>query len=143
VTCRLNWITAVSFNSCPTPKPCPISDEIIGKFKQIAKTRELPAGTRFEVLGLMDPGEDYVFLGWWVRLEMPKEGKDGEGTYSFTIRERLVRSLTVAEAAREVEKTLRDTTPLPGRYRLEDRLKDLKKRAEAAKARADHPPVGH
>jgi len=95
-------------------------------FQQIAKTRSLPPEASFDLLTSIDPGGDFVFDVWYVRIQLPKE--DG-GSYSFTIRNRIIRSRPVREVAAELERQLLKVPPMPGRYRLEDRLKDLKVRA--------------
>ena len=108
-------------------KDSPVSNQLQDTFKEVAETRKVPANARFEVLKGLDPGGEFLFYGWWVRLQMRKP--DG-GTYSFPIRERLVRSVPLEERIRELEKTLRETPPLPGKYRLEDYLKQLEARLE-------------
>lgn len=105
------------------------SDALFASFKNIAQTHQLPPGAEFEVLTSIDPGGDFLFDVWYVRILMPKE--DG-GTYSFTIRNRIVRSRSVAEVAKKLEAVLQKTPPMPGRYRLEERLEELKKRAAKA-----------
>jgi hypothetical protein len=108
------------------------TDEQFAEFKRIAETQVFPATAEFEVLGWMDPGGDYLYQMWDVRIMLTApEGN----TYSFTVRRRLIRSQSVEEAAAALEKVLRDTPALPGRYRMEDRLKDLKARAAALRAR--------
>ena len=98
-------------------------------FKRISQTRQLPPKAEIEVLTGIDPGADYVFDVWYVRIRLPKD--DG-GSYGFTIRNRVIRARPVAEVAQELEKDLQDIPPMPGRYRLEDRLKNLKERAAKA-----------
>ena len=105
------------------------SDALFASFQRIAQTGKLPAGAEFEVLTGLDPGADYLFDVWYVRIMLPKE--DG-GTYSFPIRSRIIRSRPVGEVAWDLEQRLRETPPMPGRYRLEKRLEELKVRAAAA-----------
>ena len=55
------------------------------RFKAIASTKEIPADGEFEILDGLDPGGDFIFDVWYVRIRLNKE--DG-GNYAFTIRER-------------------------------------------------------
>ncbi|UCG59742.1 MAG: hypothetical protein JSU70_09525 [Phycisphaerales bacterium] len=112
------------------PKDSPVSEELHRAFKRIAATRKLPPSTGLERITHWDPGDSFVFDVWWVRLAMPKA--DG-GTYSFPIRDRLICSRTLVEEADRLEKVLRETPPVPGRYRLEDRIERLRERAEATR----------
>ena len=108
-------------------KDHPLAPEtILRSFERIAQTNKLPAGATFEALTSLDPGRDFVFDTWYVRITLPRE--DG-GSYSFPVRSRIVRSRPVAEVARDLEAQLQTMPQLPGRYRLEDRLQLLKKRA--------------
>ena len=100
-------------------------DAVFRSLKHIAKSGELPAGAEIEVLTSLDPGGDFVFDTWYVRVSLPKE--DG-GTYSFPIRSSIVRSHSVAEAAKDLEVRLKQIPAMPGRYRLENRLQELKAR---------------
>jgi len=100
-----------------------VSDELFRTFKQIAETQELPPNVGFETTTLWDPDGEFVFDVWWVRLQIPKE--DG-GMYSFPIRERFVSSRTLCEEVIRLEKVLQDTPPLPGRYRIEERIQQLR-----------------
>lgn len=96
-------------------------------FQQIAKTRSLPPKASFDLLTGIDPGDDFIFDVWYVRISVPKE--DG-GSYSFAIRNRIIRLRPVSEVADEMERQLRNVPPeTVGRSRLEDRLRDLKARA--------------
>ena len=111
------------------------SPELYERFRKIADTRELPADAQFESLNGIDPGGDFVYDVWHVRIMFPKEQG---GTYSFTVRRSAVRARPVAEAAAELEDAITGHRPGPGSYRLEDRLKDLKARAaKAAQRRAE------
>ena len=101
-------------------------DAILRSLERIAHTKKLPTRVEFEALTSLDPGGDFVFDTWYVRINLPKE--DG-GTYSFPVRSRIVRSRPVAEVARDLEVQLQAMPPFPGRYRLEDRLRLLKGRA--------------
>ncbi|MBC7809154.1 MAG: hypothetical protein H7145_23715 [Akkermansiaceae bacterium] len=107
-------------------------DTILRSLERIAHTNKLPAGVAFEALTSLDPGGDFVFDTWYVRINLPKE--DG-GTYSFPVRSSTVRSRPVAEVARDLEAQLQTMPQFPGRYRLEDRLRLLKKRALLAARR--------
>ena len=102
-------------------------------FKRIADTRQLPPQGEFEFLDGIDPGEEVVFDVWYVRIRLAKP--DG-GSYGFTIRNRVIRARPVGEVADELEKYLKGQIPMPGSYRLEDRLKNLKERAAAAAEKA-------
>jgi hypothetical protein len=110
-----------------------VSDNLHNGFKQIAETRQLPPGAVLESLGGgWDPGGAFVYDVWWVRIAMPKE--DG-GTYSFRIRERMIRSRTLKEELVQAEKRLQESPPVPGKYRLEERVEDLKARIAKMKAK--------
>jgi len=111
-------------------KDSAVFEELFRALKRIAETRVLPPKAEFATMTLWDPGEAFVYDVWWVRIEMPKE--DGGG-YSMPIRERRIRSRTLEEEIQRLEKVLQETPPEPGRYRLEDRLEELKKRAGRAK----------
>lgn len=100
------------------------------QFKQVAETRMLPPAAEFEVLTGIDPGGAYIYEVWYVRLMLRKD--DG-GTYSFTIRERAIRARHVSEIVSDLEKVLKDSMPYPGRYRIEDRLKEMKRRLSSAR----------
>ena len=63
---------------------------------------------------------------------MPKE--DG-GTYSGRIRERMLRSRTLQEELVQAEKRLQECPPEPGKYRLQERVEDLKARIAKMKAK--------
>ncbi|MBC8102188.1 MAG: hypothetical protein H7Z41_06345 [Cytophagales bacterium] len=100
-------------------------DTIFSSLERIAQTNKLSAGVEFEALTSLDPGGDFVFDTWYVRINLPKE--DG-GIYSFPVRSRIVRSRPVAEVARDLEVQLQAMPQFPGRYRLEERLQLLKGR---------------
>lgn len=104
-------------------------ESLFQTFNEIATTRRLPPGASFEVLTGVDPGGEFIFDVWYVRISLPKP--DG-GTYSFSIRRRVVGSKSVAIVARELE--LKPIEPVPGVYRMEQRLKELKERAAAIEA---------
>jgi hypothetical protein len=70
-------------------------------FKQIATTRSLPRDASVDLLTGIDPGNDFVFDVWYVRIMLPKE--EG-GSYSFTIRNRIIRARPVREVADELER---------------------------------------
>jgi hypothetical protein len=116
------------------------SDSLFQTFKEIAATRQLPPGASMEVLTRIDPGGEFIFDVWYVRIMLLKP--DG-GTYSFAIRRQVVGSKSVAVVARELELKLKQVKPAPGVYRLEERLKELKERAAAIEAakRRDLPIV--
>lgn len=104
------------------------------RFKAIARTKAIPADGEFEILDGLDRGGDFIFDVWYVRIRLDKG--DG-GNYAFTIRERVIRARPVSEVADELEKKLADIPPLPGRYRIEDRVNDLKARAARAGTRPE------
>ena len=114
------------------PKEADVSDAVFHAFTQIAETRKLPDDARFEVLTSIDPGGDYIFHGWWVRIMLRKENG---GTYSFPIRSRLVRSLTLEEALERAEWGMKVTARLPGFFKMEERAKDLRARIARRDAR--------
>jgi hypothetical protein len=124
-------IAAIRFTE--RPRVADVSDAVFRAFTQIAETRKLPDDARFEVLTSIDPGEDYIFEGWWVRIELRKENG---GTYSFPIRSRVVRSFTLEEKLTQAEQHLKVTAPpLPGFFMLEKRAQELRDRIARRDAR--------
>ncbi len=117
------------------PEDSAVTDKLFDAFKKIAETKQLPPGAEFEAVGgAWDPGTTFVYDVWWVRLQMPKEAN---GTYSFVIRERFIRSLTLQEELVRLEKEL----PAEGEERLVDggrleaRIDALKDRIEKMKTK--------
>ena len=85
----------------------------------------MPLNVQFDAMTLLD-WDSFVFDGWYVRLGFPRD--DG-GVQFVDVRKQLVRSRTVAEEADRLERALRDTPNVPGRHRLEERVKELRSRA--------------
>jgi RNA polymerase sigma factor (sigma-70 family) len=107
------------------PKESAVTDKLYNAFKQIAETHQLPPGAALEAIGgSWDPGGSFVYDVWRVRVKMPKE--DG-GTYSFQIRERIIRSRTLQEELVRIEKERPALVEVDG-GRLVDRVNDLKAR---------------
>jgi len=108
------------------PSKPAVSDNLYNAFKQIAETRQLPPGAVLENNGgLHDPGGEFVYDVWKVRIWMPMEAGV---TYSFGIRERTIRSRTLKEELVKIEKVVQEARPWPGLYRLEERIEELKAR---------------
>ena len=83
------------------PEDSAVTDKLFDAFKKIAETKQLPPGAELEAVGgPWDPGGSFVYDVWWVRLRMPKEAN---GTYSFVIRERFIRSRTLQEELARLE----------------------------------------
>ncbi len=121
-------------------KESPVTDELLQAFKRIAETVELPEGAEFEVLREIDPGQEFVFVGWWVRIQLPKS--DG-GSYSFPIRSRVMRSVSIEQKLEEVGLSL-DKWPreLPaGRWRLDEYHQELKRRVDMMQKKITDPPT--
>ena len=114
------------------PKDSPVSDQMYEAFKQIAETRMLPSNAEFESLTGYDPGGAFVFDVWSVRIRMDRPDRS---SYAFELRQRMIRSRTLEEELVLAEKTLQDTPPLPGRYRMEERVENLKARIAKMKAK--------
>jgi hypothetical protein len=114
------------------PKESPVSDELHDAFKRIAETRMLPANADFEFLTGYDPGGAFVFDVWSVRIRMSRP--DGS-SYAFVIRERLVCSRTLEEELRLAEERVQKTPPLPGAYRVKERVENLKARIAKTKVK--------
>jgi RNA polymerase sigma factor (sigma-70 family) len=117
------------------PDDSAVTDKLFDAFKKIAETKQLPPGAELEAIGgPWDPGTAFVYDVWWVRLRMPKEAN---GTYSFVIRERFIRSRTLQEELARLERF----EPKPGEEKLVDggrlqgRINDLKARIEKMKAK--------
>lgn len=77
-----------------------VSPELFAAFQRIAATRQLPANAAFESLNSYDLGGDYVYDVWSVRIRMTRP--DGS-SYAFILRERTVRSRTLAEELARLE----------------------------------------
>ncbi|MHC4462914.1 MAG: hypothetical protein ACYS6W_03665 [Planctomycetota bacterium] len=77
----------------------PVSDRLYNAFKQIAQSKRLPKNAEMEELGgAWVPRGDFVFDVWWVRIMFQRE--DGS-TYSFPIRQRMIRSRPYNEVYKE------------------------------------------
>jgi hypothetical protein len=113
-------------------KDMPVTEEMFEAFKQIAETRELPPNAEFESLTGYDPGGDFVFDVWSVRIRMYRPDRS---SYAFIIRERMIRSRTIEEELVLAEKRLEDFPPVPGKWRVEKRVEDLKARIAKKKAK--------
>ncbi|MGL4463304.1 MAG: hypothetical protein ACRC1K_14240 [Planctomycetia bacterium] len=114
------------------PDELAVSDTMYNDFKRIADARRLPQGAFLEPIGGgWDPGGAFIYDVWWVRITMPKE--DG-GSYSFRIRERILRSRSLSEELIQAENRLKEFPLGPGRYKLEDRVEELKARIAKMKA---------
>jgi hypothetical protein len=113
-----------------------VSDEQFQIFKNITETRELPPGADFEVLRGWDPGKDFLFEGWSVRLIFLNP--DG-GTHGFPIRTRMMRSIPLEDEIERLKKVLADNQPGPGTYRIENRVKELEQRLVKKRQRDGKP----
>jgi hypothetical protein len=114
------------------PKDSPLSDEMYEVFKRIAETRTLPPTAEFEKLTGYDRGGAFILDVWSVRIRMYRPDRS---SYAVIIRERMIRSRTLEEELVLAEKRLQDTPPLPGTYRLKERVEDLKARIAKMKAK--------
>lgn len=63
----------------------PVDNETFARFQEIAKTHQLPADAKFEVISSFGAAEGGTFKIWSVRILMPQAAKP-EWTYAFTIR---------------------------------------------------------
>jgi RNA polymerase sigma factor (sigma-70 family) len=114
------------------PKDSAVTDKLFDAFKKIAETKQLPPGAEFEAVGgPWDPGASFVYDVWWVRLRMPKEAN---GTYSFVIRERFIRSRTLQEEMARLEPKPGEEKPVDG-GRTQEYIKALKARIEKMKTK--------
>ena len=93
--------------------------------RDFANKKALPEGSLLELETYVDPGGEFVFDVRDISLRIPT--KMG-GQTGIPIRKRLIASRTLAEEIARVERELKSAPPLPGRYRLDDRLRALKER---------------
>ena len=82
-------------------KNAPVSDAQFAEFQRIVETRQLPAGTMFEVLRGYRPSLEREFAVWSVRIRMPH----GLGSYAYRIRERMISSRIIGPEERKVIET--------------------------------------
>jgi RNA polymerase sigma factor (sigma-70 family) len=114
------------------PEDSVVTDKLFDAFKKIAETKQLPPGAELQAVGgVWDPGTEFVYDVWWVRLQMPKEAN---GTYSFVIRERFIRSRTLQEEIDQLEPKPGEEQPVDG-GRTQERINDLKALIEKMKAK--------
>ncbi len=114
------------------PEDSVVTDKMFAAFKKIAETKQMPPGAELEAVGgPWDPGGSFVYDVWWVRLQMPKEAN---GTYSFVIRERFIRSRTLQEEIDQLEPKPGEEQPVDG-GRTQERINDLKALLEKMKAK--------
>jgi RNA polymerase sigma factor (sigma-70 family) len=114
------------------PDDSAVTDKLFDAFKKIAETKQLPPRAELEAVGgPWDPGGSFVYDVWWVRVRMPKEAN---GTYSFVIRERVIRSRTLQEEMARLEPKPGEEKPVDG-GRTQGRIDDLKTRIEKMKTK--------
>src|SRR6478736_296812 len=75
----------------------PVNNREFSDFQKIADTRELPDGTRFELISEFQPASLKSFHIWSVRIRMPYKSGHG-GTYAYIIREQHVRSEVIDDS---------------------------------------------
>lgn len=104
------------------------TDALFQSLKRIADTEVMPANAAFEARNeLIDCG-DVVVDVWEVRLGLPKSDS---GLHYFSIRaKQFGQTRTIAAEADRLEQMLRNAPVLPGRNRLEERLKELRSRPQ-------------
>lgn len=88
--------------------------------------KSLPAGSLLELVTYVDPGGEFVFEVRDVYLRIPLQTGMQVG---IPIRKRYIASRTLTEEIARVERELKSAPALPGRYRLDDRLRALKERS--------------
>jgi RNA polymerase sigma factor (sigma-70 family) len=114
------------------PEDSAVTDKLFDAFKKIAETKQMPPGAELQAVGgVWDPGTAFVYDVWWVRLQMPKEAN---GTYSFVIRERFIRSRTLQEEIDQLEPKPGEEQPVDG-GRTQERINHLKALIEKMKAK--------
>jgi len=114
------------------PEDSAVTDKLFDAFKKIAETKQLPPGAELEAVGGgWDPGMAFLYDIWWVRVQMPKEAN---GTYSFVIRERFIRSRTLQEEMARLEPKPGEEQPVDG-GRTQEYIEALKDRIEKMKAK--------
>ena len=104
----------------------------LDEFRLVAATRDMPSGMRlvhFQTNDFVDG--DFIYEGWWIRIEMTKEGGANS---TIPIRSRVLRSLTLEEAVKwastKQARAIQAATP-EGRktaYQFEEVVKHLKQR---------------
>jgi len=87
----------------------------------------LPSGTKLELNSLRDLGGQFVYDSEDIFLSIPL--KDDE-LLRIPVRQRLIRSRTLSQEIDRLESVLKNTPARPGRYRLEDRVKELTTRVQ-------------
>lgn len=73
----------------------PASDEVYDAFQKIAKTKQLPKGTRLEFTTRWIGYEGYAFDVWWVDLTIPTGERS---TYTYRLRARMIESRPLPKA---------------------------------------------
>jgi RNA polymerase sigma factor (sigma-70 family) len=113
------------------PKDSALTDKVFDAFKKIAETKQMPPGAELEFMGgIHDPGASFIYDVWWVRVRMPKESG---GTYSFAIRERILRSRTLQEEMARLE--MMSGEELIDNAGTQEHFNDLKDRIEKMKTK--------
>lgn len=103
------------------------SDEVRRLLAELSGGQPLPAGATLEVDSLRDLGGRYVYDVLDIFLVIPLDtGKE----LRIPVRRRFVRSRTIVEEVARLKDVLADAPARPGRYRLEDRVKELEARAK-------------
>jgi hypothetical protein len=101
------------------------SAEVRRVLEQLSNGKPLPPGAIQTVDSLRDNGGEYVYDVSETFLAIPLDS--GE-ELRIPVRTRFLRSRTLLKEIARLEGVLADTPPLPGLYRLKDRVKDLKAR---------------
>jgi hypothetical protein len=104
----------------------PISPELLATFKQIAETKILPENAAFEVLTGYDPGGQYVFDVWSVRIRLARE--DGS-SFAFILRETYIASRTLEEELERLKASWNGEREL-GQCSVWRRIEELQKRIQ-------------
>jgi hypothetical protein len=107
----------------------PVSDRTFESHRNVADTGRLPKGFEFEKLNGYEPNDRLTFEVWSVRLMVPREP---EGTFSLTIRERMIRSRPIGEEERKVIHEWKAKERPGGFERVEWMRKYRQERAKAA-----------
>ena len=104
-----------------------VSDAMVARFKHIAVSNRMPASAAFETITAFDPGGDFVFDTWSVRIRIKRPNGS---SYAFVIRERVLASRTLAEELDRLQAFLSDNgiERMVGGHRYRERVESLQSR---------------
>ena len=107
------------------------SKETVAIVRRILDSQQLPDKALLEIATFSDPGGEFVFDIYDISLRLPTTA---DGQVGLPIRKRFIASRTLNEEIHRLERQLKLAPELPGKYRLADRLRELRSRASATDA---------